>query len=94
MAVAIHVYIQTKGGGDEAPIAVEHVFYGRTEAEADKVRLAHLAGCENYALAEAENRTAEDIETIPDVDVPTWAEVGFDTEEETEEGDEGDEAEA
>jgi hypothetical protein len=78
MAVAIHVFIKSKGASDDDFIGVEHVFYGRDEAEADKIRLAHLAGCENFAAAEADNRTAEDLEDVEDRDVPTWAEVGFD----------------
>jgi hypothetical protein len=56
MAVAIHVGIRDKDAADDAPISVEHVFYGRDEADADKKRLAHLAGCENFAKAEADGR--------------------------------------
>lgn len=78
MAVAIHVYIRPKGAGDDAPIQVEHVFYGPTEEEADKIRLEHLAGCENFALAEAEDRVAEEIETVPDHELVTWDDVADD----------------
>lgn len=89
MAVAIHVYIRPKGAADDAPVQVEHIFYGRDEAEADKIRLAHLAGCENFALAEAEGRTFEDVEELPDHDVPNTAD--FDDEEGGEDdGDDGD----
>jgi hypothetical protein len=78
MAKAIHVFIKPKGAADDAMLPVEHIFYGRTEAEADKVRLAHMAACEIFALAEAEDRTSEEIEDLADEDVPTWAGVGFD----------------
>lgn len=89
MAVAIHVYIRPKGGDENSPVQVEHIFYGRDEDEADKIRLAHLAGCENFALAEAEGRTYEDVEDVPDVDVPTTGD--FDDEGEPEEEGEEDE---
>ena len=92
MAIAIHVYIKPKGAADDAPIQVEHIFYAATEEEADKIRLAHLAGCENFALAEAEDRVAEDVEDLNDRDVPTWDEVADDAiDVDGEEVDEGDE---
>jgi len=78
---AIHVYIKPKDAGDDDPIAVEHVFYAKDEAEADKLRLAHLAGCDYYALAEAEGRTAESTEELSDAEAPTWADVLADEEE-------------
>lgn len=78
MAVAIHVYIRDKGAAETDPISVEHVFYGATEEEADKKRLAHLAGCENFALAEAENRIEETVEEIDDDEAPTWETVSAD----------------
>ena len=68
MAVAIHVYIRDKEHPER--ISVEHVFYGSTEAEADKIRLAHLAGCENYAKAEVQDRVAELTESIDDDELP------------------------
>jgi hypothetical protein len=68
MAVAVHVYIFEKNG---AFSGVEHVFYGRTEAEADRIRLAHMAGCENYGKAEATDRVVEDVEDIEDEDIPS-----------------------
>lgn len=91
MAIAIHVYIRPKGAADDAPVQVEHIFYGRDEAEADKIRLAHLAGCENFALAEAEGRTFEDVEELPDVDVPNTSD--FDGEEEADDDDDGEDGE-
>jgi len=80
MAVALHVFIRDKGAAESDDISVEHVFYGRDEAEADAKRVAHLAGCENYALADVEGRTAEMLEDIPDSEVPTWDDVEEDDE--------------
>ena len=86
MAVALHVYIRDEH--DPLKIPVEHVFYGATEAEADQIRLAHLAGCENYAKAEVDDRVAELTESIDDSELPDAEEI-FDGEDE--EGiDEGD----
>jgi len=67
MAKALHVYITDKGADT---ISVEHVFYADTEDEANKIRLAHLAGCSNYALAEAEGRVDEAIEDIAEHERP------------------------
>lgn len=75
MAVALHVFIREKGAADDAPIGVEHVFYAPDEAAADRLRLAHLAGDEQYARAEVDERAVEMIEEIDDADVPTWADV-------------------
>jgi hypothetical protein len=89
MAIALHVYIKAKGAADSDPIAVEHVFYGKTEQEADTLRLDHLSHCDYYALAETEDRTQEAIEEIPDVELVSWSDVTevdeVDTEEEEEE---------
>lgn len=87
MAVAIHVYISDKDGNFSG---VEHVFYAETEEQADKIRLAHLAGCENYGRAEATERAFETIEEIDEADIPTpevyeQGEEGDDEEEEAEE---------
>ena len=75
MSVAIHVYIRDSGASASDPISVEHVFYGRDEADADAKRLAHLAGCENFAKAEAEDRTEEMVEELGGHEVPTWESV-------------------
>ena len=80
MPVAIHVYIRDKGAAETDPISVEHVFYGRDEADAETKRTAHLAGCENFAKAEADKRVEDRVETIPDHMVPTWALVTADDE--------------
>jgi hypothetical protein len=82
MANAIHVYIQDK---QTKQIAVEHIFYGRTEAEADAARLAHLARCENYAAAEVDGRTIEFGEGIRDIELPDWDELAADDADEDEE---------
>jgi hypothetical protein len=90
MAVAIHVYIRDKENPEK--ISVEHVFYADTEAEADKIRLAHLAGCSNYARAEVDDRVAE--LTDDDCELPDAEEI-FDggAELEDDDEDEGDEDE-
>lgn len=75
MPVALHVYIREKNAKATDPILVEHVFYAATEELADAKRLAHLAGCEYYALAEAEGRTMESLEEISSVEIPTWEDV-------------------
>lgn len=72
MAKALHVYIKDRGAADTDPISVEHVFYGRTEAEVDKKRAAHLAGCSNFTAAESEGRVEDCLENIAADDVPTW----------------------
>lgn len=82
MANAIHVYIQDK---QTKQIAVEHIFYGRTEDEAERARLAHLAGCENYAAAEVDGRTIEFGEPIRDIELPDWDELAADEGDEEEE---------
>lgn len=82
MATALHVYIRDKGAAEDAPISVEHVFYGRDDADAEAKRTAHLAGCENFARAEADGRTMDAYEEIPDADVPTWGVVAEEDEEE------------
>jgi hypothetical protein len=90
MAVAIHVYIRDKENPQN--ISVEHVFYGATEEQADKIRLAHLAGCSNYANAEVQDRVAELTESIDDCELPDAEEI-FDGGAELEDDDEGDEDE-
>ncbi len=67
MAVALHVYIRDP---QEDCIAAELIFYGEDEAEADRRRLAHLAGCEAYAAAETKGRVFEEVEDIDSTDVP------------------------
>ncbi len=67
MATALHVYLRDKR---EECIAVELVFYGEDEAEADRRRLAHLAGCEAYAAAEADGRAFEELEDVDSADLP------------------------
>lgn len=68
MAKAIHIYIRDK---EADTISVEHVFYGHTEQQADKVRQNHLAGCSNYALAEQQQRVFECVEEIPAETIPS-----------------------
>ena len=82
MAVAIHVYIRDKENPEN--ISVEHVFYADTEAEADKIRLAHLAGCENYAKAEVDDRVAELTESIDESELPDAEEIFEDDDDELE----------
>ena len=82
MPVAIHVYIRDKGAVETDPISVEHVFYGRDDADAERKRTAHLAGCENFAKAEADGRTEDAYEEISEAEIPTWAIVSEDDEEE------------
>jgi hypothetical protein len=82
MAVALHVYIRDKEHPDR--VSVEHVFYAPTEALADKIRLAHLAGCENYAKAEVDDRVAELIESIDDAELPDTEELFEEDRDETE----------
>jgi hypothetical protein len=78
VAKALHVYIKDRGAADTDPISVEHVFYGRTEAEVDKKRAAHLAGCSNFTAAESEGRVEDFLEKISADQVPTWAMLGED----------------
>jgi len=85
MAVALHVYIRDKGAKETDPVSVEHVFYGRTAAEVDAKRTAHLAGCSNFAQAEADKRTEDVYEDITDSEMPTWEDVMSDDEEDDEE---------
>ena len=89
MAVAIHVGIRDKNAADNDPISVEHVFYAATEEEAEKKRLAHLAGCENFAKAEADGRVRIVVEEVHNRNVPTFAD--FEPEEDDEAEEEEDE---
>ena len=90
MAVAIHVGIRDKDAADDDPISVEHVFYAATEEEAEKKCLAHLAGCENFAKAEADGRTAVVVEELIRY-VPTFADFEEDAEAEEAEEEEAEE---
>ena len=84
MAYSIHVCIKDRNA---ETISAELVFYGRTEAEADKVRLTYLACCSEYARAEVDGRAIEAAEELPDHERPRpedFAEEDEDTEDEVE----------
>lgn len=67
MAIAIHAYIVNPA--DER-IQVEHIFYGRDLAEAQRIFQQHMSGCSAFSASNREGRIIEDAEEIPDCDVP------------------------
>jgi hypothetical protein len=68
MPVELNSFIKEK---DSDRILVRHCFYGRDEAEAEKFKRHHLASCEYFRAAEAEDRTIDimlDIDELPEFD--------------------------
>jgi len=52
MAYAIHAYAI----GEDGEIRVQHIFYGRTEAEADEHFRAHVKACPMFGPADQDGR--------------------------------------
>lgn len=72
----------------DGTIKVTHTFWGRTVEEAERYKRHHLNACEYFQAAEEEGRTIEEeIEAVPDADVPRPEDF------EDDEGDEDDEQE-
>jgi hypothetical protein len=88
MPVELNSFIKEK---DSDRILVRHSFYGRDEAEAEKFKRHHLASCEYFKAAEAEERTIDvmlDIDELPEFDeeaLEEFLEVEDDEEDEEEE---------
>jgi len=61
MAYSITVYIMDPG---DKKIHVEHVFYGKDKAEAERMKAHHLQACEYFRAAEAAGLTDEHGEEI------------------------------
>lgn len=66
MAYRLTVYIIDPETGK---IFVEHCFYGRDRADAERNMLAHLAECEYFRAAESGGYTSEEDEHI---DLDEW----------------------
>ena len=81
MAIALSVYIVDGGDGT---IKVEHTFYGSTEREARTYYREHLASCEYFRAAEKDGRVFEEVEEIPDSELPSPEDFEDDYEEEEE----------
>lgn len=71
MAYKLTVDVIPAGGGK---ISVQHVFYARTEHEAEQVFRAHAQGCEFLGPAIAEDRINSEIEEI---DKDEWPDYEF-----------------
>ncbi len=83
MPFALHIDVVPEKGGK---IAVEHVFYGYTEAKCRQVFATHADGCEFLGPAIEEDRIEEELETIEEDDWPSYElEPVLEDEDETEE---------
>ena len=69
MPFALHIDVVPEKGGK---IAVEHVFYGYTEAECRQVFATHADGCEFLGPAIEEDRIEEELEPIEEDDWPSY----------------------
>jgi hypothetical protein len=78
MAKALHVYVIPPGGGK---VAVEHIFYGCTEEECDRIFDTHAEGCEFLGPAIEEERVIEEIEDVPEEEWPDAASLAEEEEE-------------
>lgn len=67
MAYLLTVHIVD--GGDET-IKVSHQFWGITEAECETYKREHLGNCDYFRTAEREGRTIEELEVIPESELP------------------------
>lgn len=85
MAVAIHSYIVDPGDGT---IKVEHVFYGKTLAEAQTYFDEHLSHCKYMQSAERGDGEGELLEEIEDLDELPSPEDFEDVDDEDDEDDE------
>ena len=81
MAIALSVYIVDGGDGT---IKVEHIFYGSTEREVRTYYREHLASCEYFRAAEKDGRVFEEVEEIPDAELPSPEDFEDDYDEEEE----------
>jgi hypothetical protein len=75
MAYAIHAYAI----GEDGEIRVKHIFYGRTEAEADEHFREHVKGCPMFGPADHDGRLRTFIEE--GISLPTVASVEEEAEE-------------
>jgi hypothetical protein len=73
MAYKITVYIVDPG---DKKIHVEHSFYGKDRAEAEKMKAHHLQACEYFRAAETSGYTDETAEEIDEDDWPEVEEEG------------------
>jgi pyruvate/2-oxoacid:ferredoxin oxidoreductase alpha subunit len=67
--VAFKITVDIVDPADET-IKVSHIFWGETEAEARTYYTEHLASCEYFQAAAAEDRVIEEIEEIDDDELP------------------------
>ena len=73
MAYKITVYIVDPG---DKKIHVEHSFYGKDRAEAERMKAHHLEACSYFRQAEANGYTDETAEEIDQEDWPEAEEEG------------------
>lgn len=86
MPFALHIDVVPVDGG---PIAVEHVFYGETEAEARALFETHAAGCNFLGPAIDDGRIEEELLTISEEEWPDYDEEEEDDDEEEIDNDSG-----
>lgn len=67
MAFELQVDIVDPGDGS---IKVRHSFFGLTEKEVEAYKTEHLAGCEYYRAAEADDRTIEELFELDEDELP------------------------
>jgi hypothetical protein len=67
MAYRITVFIVDPG---DKKVHVEHNFYGKDRAEAERMKAHHLDACAYFRAAEAGGFTDETSESIPDDEWP------------------------
>jgi hypothetical protein len=75
VAYRITVYIVDPG---DKKIHVEHSFYGKDQAEAERMKAHHLQACEYFRAAENSGYTDEAGEEIPNHEWPRAEEIGGD----------------
>jgi hypothetical protein len=75
MAFRLTVYIIDPG---DKRIHVEHVFYGKNRAEAEKMKEHHLQACTYFRSAESNGYTDERGEDIDESEWPVAEETGGD----------------
>lgn len=76
MAFLVTVYIMDPG---DKKIHVEHRFYGKDRAEAERMRDHHLQACEYFRSAETAGLTDTDVEEIDQDEWPEAEEIDGDT---------------
>jgi hypothetical protein len=75
MAHRITVWIVDPG---DKKIHVEHVFYGKDKAEAERMKAHHLDACSYFRQAETAGYTDEEAEEIPNSEWPAAEETDGD----------------